>query len=70
MKGSLKCTSSIQIVTVCILDFQISTAILMLVATQWGGAGMGFWHGARFYEYYRVSRNLSKLQLLLPSKYM
>ena len=38
---------------ICFL-LQISTALLMLVATLWGGAGMGFWHGAQFYEFNRV----------------
>ena len=34
----------------------ISSATLMLVATLWGAAGMGFWHGALFYELNRVSK--------------
>ena len=36
-------------------DHLISTAILMLLATLSAAAGMGFWHGAQFYEEQRVS---------------
>jgi hypothetical protein len=32
----------------------ISTATFMFIATLWGAAGMGFWHGASFYELNRV----------------
>jgi hypothetical protein len=39
----------------------ISSAAFMLVATLWGAAGMGFWHGALFYELNRVSNREAKL---------
>ena len=37
-------------------DHLISTATLMLLASLAGAAGMGFWHGAQFYEMEKVSR--------------
>ena len=36
-------------------DHLISTATLMLLASLCGAAGMGFWHGANFYEMEKVS---------------
>lgn len=48
-------------------DQLITTAILMLVATLWGGAGMGFWHGAQFYEYNRVHDERLEFYLTWPS---
>jgi len=35
-------------------DHLISTASLMLLASLFGSAGMGFWHGAHFYEVEKV----------------
>lgn len=35
-------------------DHLISTASLMLLASLFGSAGMGFWHGAHFYEIEKV----------------
>ena len=37
-------------------DHLISTATLMLLASLCGAAGMGFWHGAHFYEMEKVSQ--------------
>ena len=35
-------------------DHLVSTASLLLVAFLCGGAGMGLWHGAKFYEMEKV----------------
>ena len=35
-------------------DHLISTCLLMLMAALSAAAGMGFWHGADFYERFRV----------------
>ncbi len=45
-----------------LIKFQISTALLMLVATLWGGTGMGFWHGAQFYEFNRVGLRIIRFK--------
>ena len=59
-------------------DHLVSTASLLLVAFLCGGAGMGLWHGAKFYEMEKVRgsqslgsqlKTLAKLPLysLFPS---
>ena len=39
----------------------VSTATFLLIATLWGATGMGFWHGALFYEINRVTGIVLKL---------
>ena len=46
------------------LRFLISTASLMLMAALSASAGMGFWHGANFYERERVRNIVRRLNLL------
>ena len=40
-------------------DHLVSTASLLLLAFLCGGAGMGLWHGAKFYEMEKVTRIFS-----------
>ena len=47
-------------------DHLVSTASLLLLAFLCGGAGMGLWHGAKFYEMEKVT--LTKLEIKSDSK--
>ena len=40
-------------------DHLVSTASLLLLAFLCGGAGMGLWHGAKFYEMEKVTETFS-----------
>ena len=46
-------------------DHLVSTASLLLLAFLCGGAGMGLWHGARFYEMEKVFTIITKSGFLI-----